>query len=246
MSARMLTVSIFVLAGIFPTLSCCRKGNVSAGDSKQEVAASQIKDLEEAFKFVGTWQTYIEASHHKRFSEGGVGRKINDVKDPVTRMKYFKRLYDLAFSVPLDAADPATRSHQLASFRMLTDDARRCAEEAEDMYYKWETRIRRLKIVKAEMQKVEAFLNGKEGRDTFKGSCYDWESYRRKVRESYNYDAQELSWYFDDTWIVDGLTYEQWHSMRSQLEKILERKMKMQAQRFENREKAKDGNNIDD
>ena len=133
MSARMLTVSIFVLAGVFPTLSGCRKGNVSAGDSKQEVAASQIKDLEEAFKFVGTWQTYIEASHHKRFSEGGVGRKINDVKDPVTRMKYFKRLYDLAFSVPLDAADPATRSHQLASFRMLTDDARRCAEEAEDI-----------------------------------------------------------------------------------------------------------------
>ena len=124
-------VSLFVLVNVFIALPGCHKESVRVNDAKQEMDP-QIKELEETFKSIGTWQAYRDVCRKIRFFGGVLDRKINDVKDPATRMKYFTRLCDLAFSVPLDATDPATRSYQLTSFFVMTDDVHGCAQENDD------------------------------------------------------------------------------------------------------------------
>ena len=127
MNSMTFAVSIFVLANVFIALPGCHKESERVDDTKQEMDP-QIKELEETFKSIGTWQAYRDVCRKIRFFGGVLDRKINDVKDPATRMKYFTRLCDLAFSVPLDAAAPATRSYQLTSFFVMTDDAKGCAQ----------------------------------------------------------------------------------------------------------------------
>ncbi len=190
-----LATSLLVLAGVFTTLSGCKRENVPIGDDKQEIDP-QIKNLEETFKRIGSWQNYLEVCHKIRFFGAILERKINDVKDPATRMKYFTRLYDLAFSVPLDATDPAARSYQLKSFFVMTDDVHGCAQENDDVDSEWSITLRRLKIFKAEMQKVEAFFEGKGYGDTFKGGYDVWQDYRETVKGMYKNEDKMVSIYF--------------------------------------------------
>ena len=221
-----LATSLLVLAGVFTTLSGCKRENVPIGDDKQEIDP-QIKDLEETFKRIGSWQNYLEVCHKIRFFGAILERKINDVKDPATRMKYFTRLYDLAFSVPLDATDPAARSYQLKSFFVMTDDVHGCAQENDDVDSEWSITLRRLKIFKAEMQKVEAFFEGKGYGDTFKGGYDVWQDYRETVKGMYKNEDKMVSIYFRDTRTADGLTYERWHYLHSQFEEILGHKVEV-------------------
>jgi len=221
-----LATSLLVLAGVFTTLSGCKRENVPIGDDKQEIDP-QIKDLEETFKRIGSWQNYLEVCHKIRFFGAILERKINDVKDPATRMKYFTRLYDLAFSVPLDATDPAARSYQLKSFFVMTDDVHGCAQENDDVDSEWSITLRRLKIFKAEMQKIEAFFEGKGYGDTFKGGYDVWQDYRETVKGMYKNEDKMVSIYFRDTRTADGLTYERWHYLHSQFEEILGHKVEV-------------------
>ena len=220
------TVSLLVAASVFATLTGCRKENARVDDAKQEIDP-QIKDLEETFKRIGSWQDYREVSHKIRFLGGILERKINDVKDPATRMKYFTRLYDLAFSVPLDATDPATRSYQLTSFFVMTDNVRGCAQGNDDVDSEWSISLRRLKILKAELQKVEAFFEGKGYSDTFKGNRDDWQDYREEVNGVYERYDRQVSKYFRDTRTAEGLTYERWHYFHYQFEEILGHKVEV-------------------
>ena len=218
--------ALLVAASVFATLTGCRKESAHVDDARQEIDP-QIKDLEETFKSIGSWQDYREVCHKIRFFGGILDRKINDVKDPATRMKYFTRLYDLAFSVPLDATDPATRSHQLTSFFLMTDDVRGCAQGNDDVDSEWSISLRRLKILKAELQKVEAFFEGKGYRDTFKGNRDDWQDYREEVNAVYGRYDRQVSKCFRDTRTGDGLTYERWHYFHSQFEKLLGHKVEV-------------------
>ena len=142
-------------------------------------------------------------------------------------MKYFRKLSDLAFSVQVDATDPATRSYQLTSFNIMTDEAAGCAEDHEDVDSQWSITLRRLKTFKDEMQRVEAFFEGKGGQDTFKGSLEDWQDYRKKVKGTYKYEDRMISKYFRDSRTADGLTYERWHYFHSQFEEILGHKVEV-------------------
>ena len=226
MKTRTFAVSLFALASVFATVPGCRRESTRVDDAKQEIDP-QIEDLEDTFKQIETWQNYREVCRKTRFFGGILEQKINAVKDPATRMKYFNRLYDLAFSVPFDATDPATRSYQLTSFFVMTDDAQGCAQEYEDVDTEWSICLRRLKILKAELQKVEAFFEGRQHGDTFKGSRDDWKDYREEVNGVYGrYDIQ-VSKYFRDSRTGDGLTYERWHYFHSQFEELLGHKVEV-------------------
>ena len=238
MKTTTIAVSLFVLAGVFATASGCRREIERIGDAKHEIDP-QVKELEEAFKGIGTWQEYRDVCHKIRFFNCVLGQKINGVKDPATRMKHFKRLYDLAFSVPLDATDPATRSHQLTSFFVMTDDAQSCAQEYEDVDTEWSICLRRLKILKAELQKVEVFFEGKGYRDMFKGNRDDWKDYRERVNGVYRRYDRQVSHCFRDTRTADGLTYERWHYLHSQFEEILGHKVEVWSSVLEKWEKER-------
>ncbi len=226
MNTMTFAVSLFVLANVFIALPGCHKESARVDDAKQEIDP-QIKELDETFKSIGTWQAYRDVCRKIRFFGGALDRKINDVKDPATRMKYFTRLCDLAFSVPLDATDPATRSYQLTSFFVMTDDAKGCAQGYDDVDSEWSICLRRLKILKVELQKVEAFFEGKGNRDTFKGNRDDWKDYREKVNGVYGRYDRQVSTYFRDSRTADGLTYERWHYLHSQFEEILGHKVEV-------------------
>lgn len=226
MKTMTFAVSLFVAVSVSATLTGCRKESALVDDAKREIDP-QIKDLEETFKRIGSWQDYREVSHKIRFFGGILDRKINDVKDPATRMKYFTRLYDLAFSVPLDATDPATRSYQLTSFYVMTDNVRGCAQGNDDVDSEWSISLRRLKILKAELQKVETFFEGKGYSDTFKGNRDDWQDYRERVNGVYERYDRQVSKYFRDTRTAEGLTYERWHYFHSQFEEILGHKVEV-------------------
>ncbi len=231
-----LAVSLFALTSVFTTLPGCRRKVVPVDDVKQEDVKQetvkqevdpQIAELEEMFKQIGTWQEYLETSGKTRFFGSILDQKINGVKDPATRMKYFNRLCDLAFSVPLDASDPATRSHQLTAFFILTDNPHGCAQIYGDVDAEWNICLRRLKILKEERQKVEAFFEGKGHGDTFKGSRDAWKDYREKVNGVYDHYDRQVSKYFRDSRTGDGLTYERWHYFHSQFEEILGHKVEV-------------------
>ena len=238
MKTMTFAVSLFVVVSVSATLTGCRKESAPVDDAKQEIDP-QIKDLEDTFKGIGSWQDYREVSHKIRFFGGILERKINDVKDPATRMKYFTRLYDLAFSVPLDATDPATRSYQLTSFFVMTDDVHGCAQGNDDVDSEWSICLRRLKILKAELQKVEAFFEGKGYSDTFKGNRDEWQDYREKVNDVYESYDRQVSKCFRDTRTAEGLTYERWHYFHSQFEEILGHKVEVWHSVLEKWEKEK-------
>ena len=109
----------------------------------------------------------------------------------------------------------------------MTDDAQGCAQEYEDVDTEWSICLRRLKILKAELQKVEAFFEGKGYRDTFKGSRDDWKDYREEVNGVYERYDRQVSKYFRDSRTGDGLTYERWHYLHSQFEEILGHKVEV-------------------
>jgi len=224
-----LATSLLVLASVFATLTGCRKESIHADDAKQEID-SQIKDLEEAFQIFGTWQKYMEAIRAPRrsgFHEDIISCKIKRIKDPVMRTKYFRKFSDLAFSVQIDATDPAARSYQLESFDRLTDVVESHAETSDDVDSQWSITLRRLKTFKEEMQKVEAFFDGKGYHETFNGSRDDWQDYRKKVKGMYKNEDRMISKYFRDTRTGDGLTYERWHYFHSQFEKLLGHKVEV-------------------
>ena len=84
-----------------------------------------------------------------------------------------------------------------------------------------------LKILKAELQKVEVFFEGKGYRDTFKGNRDDWKDYRERVNGVYGRYDRQVSHCFRDTRTADGLTYERWHYLHSQFEEILGHKVEV-------------------
>ena len=224
-----LTSSLLALASVFTALPGCKRDELPPDDAKQEIDP-QIKELEEAFQLFGTWQKYmetIEAPRRSGFYEDIMSCKIKRIKDPVVRTKYFRRFSDLAFSVQIDATDPATRSYQLKSFNRMTDIAEGCAESSNDVDGAWSITLRRLKIFKEEMQRVEAFFEGKGYGDTFKGGCDVWQDYREKVKGMYKNEDKLVSIYFRDTRTADGLTYERWHYLHSQFEEILGHKVEV-------------------
>ena len=226
-----LMASLLVAAGVLTTLHGCKRDELPPDDAlpRQEIDP-QVKDLEEAFQLLGTWQKYMEAIRAPRrsgFYEDIISCKIKRIKDPVMRTKYFRKFSDLAFSVQIDATDPATRSYQLKSFDRLTDRAEGCAESFNDVDSEWSITLRRLKIFKAEMQKVEAFFEGKGHGDTFKGGYDVWQDYRETAKGMYKNEDKTVSIYFRDTRTADGLTYERWHYLHSQFEEILGHKVEV-------------------
>ncbi len=226
-----LMASLLAAAGVLTTLHGCKRDELPPDDAqpRQEIDP-QVKDLEEAFQLLGTWQKYMEAIRAPRrsgFHEDVLGSKIKRIKDPVMRMKYFRKWSDLAFSVQIEATDPAARSYQLESFDRLTDVVESHAETSDDVDSQWSITLRRLKTFKEEMQRVGAFFEGKGGHDTFKGSLEDWQDYRKKVKGTYKYEDRMISKYFRDSRTADGLTYERWHYLHSQFEEILGHKVEV-------------------
>ena len=226
MRPMILTSSLLALASVLTALPGCKRDELPPDDAKQETDP-QIKELEEDFKRFGSWQVYREASLRPRPWGSKLGSRIHRIKDPDTRMKYFRKLSDLAFSVQLDATDPATRSYQLTSLYVMTDEAEGCAESSNDVDGAWSITLRRLKIFKEEMQRVEAFFEGKGYGDTFKGGYDVWQDYRETVKGMYKNEDKMVSIYFRDTRTADGLTYERWHYLHSQFEEILGHKVEV-------------------
>lgn len=56
-----------------------------------------------------------------------------------------------------------------------------------------------MKIIKEEMQKVEAFFEGRGKSETFMGNRDDWQDYRIYVKDVYKHEDKTLSWYFGDS-----------------------------------------------
>ncbi|MBQ4198953.1 MAG: hypothetical protein II649_03625 [Kiritimatiellae bacterium] len=238
MKLAILMVSLLVLAYVLVTSSgsCKQLPNVA---KFEQVSDPQIAELKEAFKRFATWQKYMDAFHQVRFWGDHIGTKINRIKDPVVRMEYFRKFSDLAFSVQIDASDSTTRSYQLKSFNIMTDEAKTCASVYNDVNSQWDITFRRLKTFKKEMQAVETFFEGKGGLETFKGERDEWQDYRRKVKGAYKNEDKIVSHYFRDTRTADGLTYERWHYLHSQFEEILGHKVEVWSSVLEKWEKER-------
>ena len=109
----------------------------------------------------------------------------------------------------------------------MTDEAAGCAEDHEDVDSQWSISLRRLKTFKEEIQRVEAFFEGKGGQETFKGSLEDWQDYRKLVKGTYKNEDRMISKCFRDWRTAEGLTYERWHYFHSQFEEILGHKVEV-------------------
>ena len=158
-----LMASLLVAAGVLTTLHGCKRDELPPDDvqPRQEIDP-QVKNLEEAFQLLGTWQKYMEAIRAPRrsgFHEDVLGSKIKRIKDPVMRMKYFRKWSDLAFSVQIEATDPAARSYQLESFDRLTDVVESHAETSDDVDSQWSITLRRLKTFKEEIEVLPRLEN---------------------------------------------------------------------------------------
>ena len=204
-------------------------GESSADNGKSKssikVSASPVSpeehDVQNNLKQIADWRSYLEASKGNTHIASRISRGINFISDPVRRMECFNRFFEIAFSYPIDAADPSTRSDQLFAFYEVS---RMVAGSAEARYGEdnlWEVNLRRLKRLQQEMLRVQAFFDGKDKQGTFKGKPDEWKDYRDYVKRKYDGLDDSLSHTFGTSQTADFLSYERWLSIWIQLEKTL-------------------------
>ena len=103
-----LATLVMLLTGLVVCLVGCRQEADTKEASKLTIDEKD-REIEESLKRFETWQSFNEATARIPFFDGILSQKINRVKDPVQRMKFFRRLSGAAFGVPLDASDVAVR-----------------------------------------------------------------------------------------------------------------------------------------
>ena len=183
--------------------------------------------LQERLKRIKDWRSFLNASSGNTHISTHIKHNINQIGDPVRRMEYFKRFFEIAFSFTIDATDPGTRRDQMFAFAELSEEVADCAYARDDQDNFWETHLRRLRRIQEEIRRLEEFFKGTGGLETFRGTRDDWKDYRRYVRGVYASDARSLSGQFGTIQTADFLTYERWLSIRSQLEEILGHKVEV-------------------
>ena len=235
---RFSKVTFFLLVGILAGASGCRKEHQYSeavthttdapyGKSKSsiKVSASPVSpeehDVQNNLKKIADWRSYLEASKGNTHIASRISRDINFISDPVRRMECFNRFFEIAFSYPIDAADPSTRSDQLIAFYEVSRMVAGSAEARYDEDNLWEVNLRRLKRLQQEMLRVQAFFDGKDKQGTFKGKPDEWKDYRDYVKRKYDGLDDSLSHTFGTSQTADFLSYERWLSIWIQLEKTL-------------------------
>lgn len=169
-------------------------GESSADNGKSKssikVSASPVSpeehDVQNNLKKIADWRSYLEASKGNTHIASRISRGINFISDPVRRMECFNRFFEIAFSYPIDAADPGTRSDQLFAFYEVSRMVAGSAEARYDEDNLWEVNLRRLKRLQQEMLRVQAFFDGKDKQGTFKGKPDEWKDYRDYVKRKYD------------------------------------------------------------
>ena len=183
-------VAFFLLMGILAGASSCHKNHQNTEKSSIKVSASPVSpeehDVQNNLKKIADWRSYLEASKGNTHIASRISRGINFISDPVRRMECFNRFFEIAFSYPIDAADPGTRSDQLFAFYEVSRMVAGSAEARYDEDNLWEVNLRRLKRLQQEMLRVQAFFDGKDKQGTFKGKPDEWKDYRDYVKRKYD------------------------------------------------------------
>ena len=231
-------VTLFLLVGILAGAAGCRKEHqyaeasthktdASYGESRSSIKASaspvspEERDVQNNLKKIADWRSYLEASKGNTHIASRISRGINFISDPVRRMECFNRFFEIAFSYPIDAADPGTRSDQLFAFYEVSRMVAGSAEARYDEDNLWEVNLRRLKRLQQEMLRVQAFFDGKDKLGTFKGKTDEWKDYRDYVKRKYDGLDDSFSHIFGTSQTADFLSYERWLSIWIQLETTL-------------------------
>ena len=198
---RFSKVTFFLLVGILAGASGCRK------EHQYSEAVTHTTDA-----------PYGKSKSSIKVSASPVSPEEHDV---LRRMECFNRFFEIAFSYPIDAADPGTRSDQLFAFYEVSRMVAGSAEARYDEDNLWEVNLRRLKRLQQEMLRVQAFFDGKDKQGTFKGKPDEWKDYRDYVKRKYDGLDDSLSHTFGTSQTADFLSYERWLSIWIQLEKTL-------------------------
>ena len=224
-------IAINLLVSVIVGFSGCNKETASTDasllDTKEEAADSAVVQIQKNIDRISDWRSYIETNSKYHNFTSQLCVEINQVSDPSLRIKCFDSLVKVAFSFPLDASDPDTRSEQLSVFFELSNAVAHCAYWRYDIDNFWDVNLRRLKRIKSEMQGIEAFLSGRGDTDKFSGNPDGWHDYSKRVKARYDNCDRSYSRYFGTTVMADFLTYERWHSIHSQLEEMLGHKVKV-------------------
>ena len=229
MNNKLIGVGLLVIA--FSAFSGCRRESVSAmadstgGDTS--TAIPEIIEVESDLRQVSDWRSYLDANRRIPHFASHLGGKINRIGDPEQRMKLFRRFSEIAFSYPLDATDPDTRDWQFFAFCEMSYTVATCAYHRDDQENYWDVNLDRLKRIKEERQRVEAFFGRKGEVSKFKGDRDSWREYLGRVRGEYNKCDRDLSDGFGVMKTALSLTYERWLSIRSQLEEELGHKVEV-------------------
>ena len=195
MKKRILIILIILMrTAIAETSQQQSNGESSADNGKSKssikVSASPVSpeehDVQNNLKKIADWRSYLEASKGNKHIASRISRGINFISDPVRRMECFNRFFEIAFSYPIDAADPGTRSDQLFAFYEVSRMVAGSAEARYDEDNLWEVNLRRLKRLQQEMLRVQAFFDGKDKQGTFKGKPDEWKDYRDYVKRKYD------------------------------------------------------------
>ena len=221
-----LATLVMLLTGLVVCLVGCRQ-EADTKEASKLTADTKDREIEESLKRFETWQSFNEATARIPFFDGILSQKINRVKDPVQRMKFFRRLSGAAFGVPLDASDVAVRRNQFVAFCEMTRCAAGCAETYDDLDSYWHIVFRRIKVFQDEMKKIEAFLGGKGDAETFKGNRNDWERYYTYVKNVCERYCEKRAYYFGDMRTAYRLDYDRWQSIRARLEELVGHEVKV-------------------
>ena len=215
-----------LLAGIAAAILGCRQEKDSAGASTKAVDPGELR-IQEAFNLISDWQ--FRGGEYGKYRDTMVtlDTELYRIGDPARRKKHLSRFAEIVFSYPLDATDPGTRDRQFLAFTMLSDSASSSAYGREEIDIYWEICLRRLKRIKDERLKVEAYFGGKGEQETFKGDRDGWNDYRERVNGTYEECDRCYSRVFGDWKTASSLPYERWLSIRSQLEEILGHEVKV-------------------
>ena len=195
-------------------------------DAPAPDVSPQERLVREKLGKTSNWRAYLEAASGNTQIACQIAQDINRIGDPDRRMNCFRLFFETAFSFPVDATDPETRSDQFFAFSEYSESVATCAYHRYDLDNFWETYLRRLRRIKAESQRLREFFSGKGGTDTFKGSRDSWRDYQSYVDGEYGRSKRTAS-QFGTVQTADFLTFERWLSIRAQLEDILEREVRV-------------------
>ena len=247
---------ILLISCASAAISGCRRESAPQRASGGAASAGELK-IQEALGAVSDWRFMLGDNAKSMAIWSTISSELFRMDDRAARRKYISRLAEIVFAYPLDATDPGsegfrypldatapgTRKEQWFAFCEMSYFASSKAYGFDEMDLCWEIRLRRLKRIKDEMRIVEAYLDGKGGKETFTGDRDSWLDYYRWVKGEYNNCDRVCSRSFGDLKTAYGLTYEKWSSIRSRLEEALGHKVNVWSsvlEHWERKRKKKD------